>query len=269
MRTHLTSRSLALVASLSLVTLASAACELAVASFKAEAKDEWTRSYPLGSGGAVEIGNTNGAIEVTQTAGSTVEVRAERVAKAASEDAARDLLRQLEIREDVSPSRITLETKTPSGIRWGGVEVRYWVKVPAGTSVKVDNTNGKIRLIDLNGAVTAETTNGGVSGSGLVGAVRASTTNGGIDIEVNAVHADGITLETTNGGVTLTLPADAKADVSASCTNGGISSDLPIEKDGASTRRSLRGRLNGGGPRISLETVNGGVRIGTHASPSR
>jgi DUF4097 and DUF4098 domain-containing protein YvlB len=266
MRTRLTSRSFALVASLSLIALTSAACELAVASFKAEARDEWTRSYPLGAGGSVEIGNTNGTIEVTQTSGATVEVRAERVAKAASDEAAKDLLRQLEIREDISASRVKLETKTPQGIRWGGVEVRYFVTVPSGTAVKVDNTNGKIRLTDLTGAVTAETTNGGVSGTGLAGAVRASTTNGGVDIDVSAVHADGIVLETTNGGVSLSLPADARADVSASCTNGGISVDLPIEKDGESSRRSLRGRLNGGGPRVSLETVNGGVRIGSHGT---
>jgi DUF4097 and DUF4098 domain-containing protein YvlB len=187
------------------------------------------------------------------------------VAKAASEEAARDLLKQLEIREDVSSSRVHLETKTPSGIRWGGLEVRYTVRVPAGTVVNVDNTNGRIKLIDLNGAVTAETTNGGVSGSGLTGAVHATTTNGGIDLDVSAVHADGISLETTNGGVSLKLPADAKADISASCVNGGISSDLTLEKDGESSRRSLRGRLNGGGPRVSLETVNGGVRIASTA----
>ena len=267
MRTRLTARSFALIASLSLVVLTSAACELAVASFKSEAKDEWTRSYPLGAGGTLEIDNTNGAVEVTETSGATtVDVRAERVAKAASDQAAKDLLGQLEIREDISASRVRLETKRPEGVRWGGLEVRYFVKVPPGTSVKVDNTNGKIRLTDLSGAVNAETTNGGVSGTGLAGAVRASTTNGGVDIDVRAVHADGIVLETTNGGVSLALPTDARADISASCTNGGISVDLPIDKDGESTRRSLRGRLNGGGPRISLETVNGGVRIQPHGT---
>lgn len=265
MRTRLPLRPFALAACLGLVGMVSAACELAVASFKAEARDEWVRSYPLAGGGTFEVGNTNGAVEVSQTTGSTVEVRAERVAKAASEEAARDLLKQLEIREDVSGAHVRLETKAPSGIRWGGLEVRYTVRVPAGTTVKVGNTNGRIKLIDLNGTVTAETTNGGVSGSGLTGAVRASTTNGGIDLDVSAIHADGISLETTNGGVSLKLPADAKADISASCVNGGISSDLQLEKDGDSSRRSLRGRLNGGGPRVTLETVNGGVKIGSLA----
>jgi hypothetical protein len=266
MRTRLTLRSAALAAGLALAVMTSAACELAVASFKAEAKDEWTRSYQLGAGGSFEVDNTNGSIEVSQTTGSAIEVRAERVAKAASEEAARDLLKQLEIREDVSTSRVRIETKTPTGIRWGGLEVRYTVKVPAGTAVKVDNTNGRITLTDLTGTVNAETTNGGVTGSGLTGSVRASTTNGGIEIGVSAVHADGIVLETTNGGVSLTLPADAKADIAASCVNGGISSDLPLEKDGDSSRRSLRGRLNGGGPRVSLETVNGGVKIGSRGT---
>ena len=128
MRTRLPLRPFALAACLGLVGMVSAACELAVASFKAEARDEWVRSYPLAGGGTFEVGNTNGAVEVSQTTGSTVEVRAERVAKAASEEAARDLLKQLEIREDVSGAHVRLETKAPSGIRWGGLEVRYTVR---------------------------------------------------------------------------------------------------------------------------------------------
>jgi len=261
MRTPSTLRTASLAAALVVVGLASTACELAVASFKAEAKDEWSRSYPMSAGGSIELANTNGAITVTQGSGNTVEVKAERVAKAATEEAARDLLKQLEIREDVTASQIKIETKTPSGMRLGGVEVRYALTVPSGVAVRVDNTNGRITLTGLSGDVKAETTNGGVSGSGLTGPVRATTTNGGIELGVASVHPDGITLETTNGGVSLTLPSDVKADISASCVNGGISSDLPIEKDGSSSRRSLRGRLNGGGPRVSLETVNGGVKI--------
>jgi hypothetical protein len=44
--------------------------------------------------------------------------------------------------------------------------------------------------------------------------------------------------------------------------NGGIKvSDLNVEKT-ESSRRRLEGTLNGGGPAIKLETVNGGIRLG-------
>src|SRR5262245_60175601 len=69
------------------------------------ATDEWTRSYPLSAGGEIHIGNTNGRIEVEAVEGSTVEVRAERIAKAATDDGARELLPRITIKEDVKPDR--------------------------------------------------------------------------------------------------------------------------------------------------------------------
>ena len=246
------------------VTWPLTACELATASFRAEAREPWTQTFTLAPGGQFELDNTNGAIEVEPATGNDLEVRAERVAKAATEEAARELLKQIEIVVESSKDRVSIRTKYPSGWNRGGSEVKYWVKVPASVAVKVENTNGRIRLASLAGPVEASTTNGGVSGQGLSGRVRASTTNGGVDIEVASVHADGIELSTTNGGVSLKLPASAKADVSASCTNGGISaSGLSLETT-QSSRRRLEGRLNGGGPRVRLETTNGGIRLSSN-----
>lgn len=243
------------------VTWPLTACELATASFRAEAKEPWNQSFTLAPGGHFELENTNGAIEVEPATGNEVEVRAERTAKAATEEAARELLKQIEIVVESSPERVTIRTKYPKGWNRGGSEVKYWVKVPASVAVKVENTNGRIRLADLAGPVDASTTNGGVSGQGLSGRVRASTTNGGVDIQVASVHAEGIELSTTNGGVSLKLPASAKADVSASCTNGGISASGLTMETVESSRRRLEGRLNGGGPRVRLETTNGGIRL--------
>jgi hypothetical protein len=76
------------------------------------------------------------------------------------------------------------------------------------------------------------------------------------------VPEGGVKLACTNGGIKLSLPADARASVSARITNGGIVTDgLAFETRGSSSRRRLDGDLNGGGPRISLEGTNGGIRI--------
>src|SRR6476660_504205 len=75
------------------------------------ATDEWTRSYPLSNGGQLQISNTNGIVEIEGVTGSTVDVRAERVAHATTDSAARDLLSQLVIKEDVTPTRIALESE--------------------------------------------------------------------------------------------------------------------------------------------------------------
>ena len=97
-------------------------------SLSAQATDEWTHTYPLTAGGEVQIVNTNGRIEVEGVDGSTVEVRAERIARGATDAAARELLPRIVIKEDVKPDRVTIETERMSGIMIGaGFEVRYHV----------------------------------------------------------------------------------------------------------------------------------------------
>jgi hypothetical protein len=61
---------------------------------------------------------------------------------------------------------------------------------------------------------------------------------------------------------------DVKADLDASCVNGGISIDdqFKMSATGEESRRRIAGSLNGGGPRVSVETVNGGIRIRARGS---
>jgi DUF4097 and DUF4098 domain-containing protein YvlB len=57
------------------------------------------------------------------------------------------------------------------------------------------------------------------------------------------------------------MPSSAKADVHATCVNGRIAVD-GLKLDGPeTTRRRVEGRLNGGGPKVTLETTNGGIRL--------
>ncbi len=240
-----------------------AACDVHLGNLSARATDEWTRSYPLKAGGEVRIVNTNGKIDVEGTDGSTVEVRAERIARGATDAAARELLPRIVIKEDATPERVSLETERISGIMIGAAfEVRYHVRSPKHAVVNVTNTNGQVVLTGLAGKVSAHTTNGGVKGDGLTGGLDARSTNGLVSIDLVSVGSDRITLHTTNGGITLTLPETAKADLSASVTNGGISvGDFQNIEVAEKSRRHLEAKLNGGGAPIELQTTNGGVRI--------
>lgn len=242
-----------------------AACDIVGAGFREQETETWSRSYPLADGGRLEIVNINGRIHVTGGTGTTVEVSAEKIAKGATADAAREVLRQLEIAETASPDRVRLETRMPrSGSMFtrGGAEVRYTIRVPEGAHLKLETVNGGVEVRNVKGRTEASTTNGGIVARGLAGPVDASTTNGGVEVEVDEVAPDGIRMECTNGGLRLRLPKDARADVSARVTNGGINvTDLPLEVLGEQSRRRLDGRLNGGGAQIRIEGTNGGIRI--------
>lgn len=233
----------AVACSVLLLAFAATGCDMAIGHLMGSATDEWTRSYPLSSGGEVEIINRNGRIEFEGTDGTTVEVHAERIAKASSDDAAREILPRIKINDKATPDHVTIETEKLTGVVIGvNFEVRYHVKAPRGAFVHATNTNGQVSVSGMSGKVTAETTNGSVV------------------VDAGAVTAK-IEISTTNGAVTLDLPADAKADLTASVTNGAISvSGLKLETTEQS-RRHVEGKINGGGPLIDAHTTNGAVRI--------
>jgi hypothetical protein len=242
--------------------LATAGCDVALQGFREEETDTWTRTYPLSAGGRVEVGNTNGFIEVTSGSGETVTVKAVRVARASSKEAAKELLTKVTIREEVSADAVKLTTERPQG-GWnrGGIEVRYTLTVPASARVDLQTTNGHIEVTNLASGVKLGTTNGEIEGRNLSGAVKASTTNGSVDLELAKLSGD-VEVSTTNGAVSVRVPSDAKATISTRWTNGGVDmSGLTIEEIEKSRRR-FDGRLNGGGSRIDVETTNGSITLG-------
>jgi len=255
------------------VTVATAACDVQVGqdgglSFdvaSGRAQDTWTRSYTLASGGRLELINVNGTIAAEPSSGTEVELTGERIAKASSDEAARELLGKVEMREETGASQVRVEVRSARHFGLGGLEVRWTVKVPKGAVVDLRTTNGKVQLTGLTGEVHARTVNGGVTGRGLaVQVLEASTVNGGVDVEIaEPLGGDArVSLECVNGGVQLALPGDSKASVLARVTNGGISTgDLTLQPTGEQTRRRVEGTLNGGGASVTLETTNGGVRL--------
>lgn len=245
------------------LVLSTTACDIVTADFRHQATAEWRKTYDWQSGGRVEIGNINGRIHVEPGEGNRVEIVAEKKARGASEDAAKQALERIEIREDVSGSTIRVETKVQSGgLNIGGApEVNYTLRVPADAEIRVTSVNGGIDIRGLSGRVKAETTNGGIVARDLTGAVDASTTNGGVEVDLARLEA-GVNLGTTNGGIKLRLPPDARATITASVANGGIdTSGLQVETT-SSSRRKLEGTMNGGGTPVHLEGTNGGIRIG-------
>lgn len=246
--------------------VAASGCDIAMAHYKQKETAEWRRTYELQPGGRLEISNINGRIDVEPSAGNTVEVIAQKTAKASSTEAAKQALERIEILETASASSIRIETKVQRNIGGlfggGSQEVHYIVKVPAAAEAKFSTVNGGIELTGLKGRVSAETTNGGIKAHDQSGPIDASTTNGGVEVELASLAESGVKLGCTNGGIELRLPSSSKATITARVTNGGIdTSGLQIETTGESTRRRLDGRMNGGGARIDIEGTNGGIRI--------
>ncbi len=276
-------RKLSLLSVVLVTGLAVSACDIktsadgefsfGVASGKAQ--DTWTRSYTVAANGRLELINVNGRITAEPTDGDQVIVEGARTAKGSTDEAAKENLAKLEIREEVSGDRVRVESRPPRFSGLSGHEIEWTVKIPKGVAVDLRTVNGGVRLNGVRGEVHAKTTNGGVRGRDIAATIlEASSVNGGIEIDLVTVEAGGsIDIETVNGGVALGLPADSKATISARAVNGGVQvSGLEIQKQEQGTsfdmKRRLEGTLNGGGAKVTVRTTNGGVRLSGSSRPT-
>ena len=169
-----------------------------------KATDTWSRTYTVPAGGRFELINVNGRITAEPTDGKEVVVEGRRTAKGRSDEAAKELLAKLEIREEVGGSTVRVESRPPRISGFGGHEIEWTVKVPKGLTVDLRTVNGGVRLDGLSGEIHAKTTNGGVKGQNIIPeTIEASSVNGGVEIELGAPldSTDSIELTTVNGGV--------------------------------------------------------------------
>jgi hypothetical protein len=242
---------------------------------------EWSRSYPLASGRFELSLMGGGAIEVTGTDGSQLDVRIVQEATGMTKDAVRQALDAVSVQETASADRVSIEVRSPSGDMPGGrVSTRATVRLPRGLTTTINARDGEVRLENVDGTSTVALTNGTIFGRGLAGALTASVANGRLVLDLARVTAP-LTLTARNGNVNLGIPTDGRANVDATVTNGRITVDskLAIVSDtpgGDGGRRlplnRLSGRLNGGGPGIEVQVTNGAVRFtapGTVPPPSR
>jgi len=259
-------RSLSVLASAA-VAVSAAACGLPMGRLNAEARDTWTHSYPFGKSGEVSIANVNGRIDVEASEGSTVEVRAERVARAATEQMAKQLLPNIPINDRSTPDRVSVETGRVNGILIGAsYTVDYHVTAPKAAAVRATTVNGRILIRGFAGRITAQATNGLIETKDVTGGLEARNVNGGVRAEFSSLGAGDVNLATVNGGVRIVLPEKAKATVNATWVNGGFSSPGLTFDVRESGRRHFEGQLNGGGTSITATTVNGGIRVATAAA---
>jgi hypothetical protein len=225
----------------------------------------------VAAGQAIEVKGVNGEVEASPTGGGDVEVTAVKRGRRSDPD-------QVEVRVVEHGGGVTICAvyPTPPGERanecapgTGGrmstrdndVRVDFVVRVPAGVNFVGRTVNGEVTARDLPADAEAHTVNGGVVVE-AAGHTLARTVNGSIQARMGRADWSGETeFETVNGTITVELPENASADVDARTVNGGIETDFPLEVTGRISRRRMTGTIGGGGRKLSLQTVNGAIRL--------
>jgi DUF4097 and DUF4098 domain-containing protein YvlB len=235
------------------------------------AEDESTRTYPLAKGGRIELETNNSNIDLVGSTGTAVEVSAKRHVRAKTDEEARALLRESQFTVETTPDRVTIRDAKPEGIEAirRRVRIDFRISVPAGSIVSIKSENGSVVLTDVNAHLTVGSTNGRIDGRGVGGGLEVETVNGGVNVQMTAVTSD-VRIRTVNGGVILGLPTNLNATLDASTVNGGVMvhDTLPLAAVSTRERQRLSARLGTGtGPRIELQTTNGGVQLGGADAP--
>ncbi|HEU0179995.1 MAG TPA: DUF4097 family beta strand repeat-containing protein [Blastocatellia bacterium] len=162
-----------------------------------------------------------------------------------------------------TPNSLTIRTEDDKGGRrreeWVRHEVR--LKLPKSVNLKLDSINGKVDVGEINGELGVSSVNGGVMVAQAGTATHLNSINGGISVSLLRLGEGGLRVDSINGGVKIGLPPETNAEIDVHSVNGGIDSDLQITVVGEVKRGQLRGHVGGGGPPITISSVNGGVTL--------
>lgn len=194
------------------------------------------------SGGSVEVDDLIGEARVKTSGGSLTLGRIEGPVTAKTSGGSISLRR---CKGDL------LARTSGGGIEVGDVDGEVDVETSGG-SIEVDGASGNLR---------AHTSGGGLSLRNLHGNVDASTSGGSIDAELLAPISAPCELSTSGGGISVYVSKDFKADLDARSSGGGVHCDMPITVQGSFGEGKLVGKINGGGPLLTLRTSGGGIDL--------
>ena len=241
----------------------------------------------------LDVRVTRGSIQVTGDGGNEVRLRIDRTIEAEREQFVDEARRDVRLETMDGGGTVGLIVREPHGAACGesyiGSREPWWdrtryrvttdvtVHVPAAVRFRVCGINGgSIDVAGVTGDFDVTNVNGPVTVRGVRGSGRATTVNGGVTVTFLAPPRDESLLKTVNGDITATFPPTLSADLRMKTFHGGLFTDFdvtpvaarpapaPSRRDGRFVYRSggfTLVRAGSGGPEITLETLNGDVRV--------
>lgn len=157
---------------------------------------------------------------------------------------------------EVENCRCPTEIKTSGG----------HISVVNGTGVLHARTSGgRIEVRNLSGDADVETSGGSLVLEKIRGKLVGRTSGGSIHTSITGEVAGDMQLKTSAGSIELAVPENAGLDIDARTSGGRVHCELPLT-GGESKREHLRGKLNGGGKSVVLETSAGSITLKSASS---
>ncbi|MCJ8320058.1 MAG: DUF4097 family beta strand repeat-containing protein [Colwellia sp.] len=233
-------------------------------STQAEVIDKIEKSFNVDESSQFSLENINGAVEIIGWDQQVIQVKA--TIKADNQDD-RD---RISIDMQQNSRGVIVETRYKKESSWGfnnnqSGNVTYEVMVPMDVNLSsIELVNGSLIIENVHGEVNVELVNGSVKAMGLMSNSDIASVNGSIKVQYESKASDikQIKIQTVNGSIKLVLPENISASVDAETMHGSIKNDFGLSNDEESFMgKSLQGDIGSGDARVSLESVNGSIKI--------
>jgi DUF4097 and DUF4098 domain-containing protein YvlB len=247
------------------------------------------KSFTLPAAGqkSLEVDNVWGSIEVIADTTDKVELTVTRTNEAESKEKLEKAKKEvtLDITQEEGALKLYVNgpfrcqcddcrhSRDDEGYR---VKMDFKVHVPRDIDIKVKTVNeGHVKVSNINGSFVVRNVNGDIEMDNVAGSGTARTVNGPVIVSFRQNPHENSEFKTVNGSIELRFAHDLSADFRFKTFNGGIYSDFPVttlpvhaiqeeRRGGKMVYRADRftgARVNGGGPEIQIENLNGDIRI--------
>ncbi len=237
--------------------------------------EEWSHSYPVSGKPEVVVDANDGDVEILTSSSQQVAVRVIAHGWKINDE--------LHITGNQSGNRVEIKLQHPGKVCFGFCfqSIRVELRVPRESDLNIHTGDGNVRVDDVRGSLQLETNDGDVRVRGVEGSLHADTHDGNVDIAgrfdiLNLRTGDGnVDAEVTgssspqpgwmlrsgDGNIRLRLPDNFAADLNAHTGDGHVKVDFPITTPSSTKETSMRGRINGGGVSIELQSGDGDIRV--------
>jgi DUF4097 and DUF4098 domain-containing protein YvlB len=218
---------------------------------------DFQKTYRIGAGGQIRIGNVSGDVVVTGYDGDSIVVTGTK--KGRDRD-------QVEVEDRSGTTNVDIGVRYPKHCNCDA-SIRFDVQVPR--SIKYDfdhisSVSGDVKVTGVAGRLNASAVSGDVHITDVSGSVSASAVSGDVKVEITRLDgSDDMKFNTVSGDVSVMLPGNLDADVDMSSFSGSIKTDFAIEvrSERFGSRNSARAKLGDASRRLKMSSVSGDLSL--------
>ena len=154
----------------------------------------------------------------------------------------------------------------------------FTLRVPQNISIRASTINdGEVNVRNVQAqSISLSNINGAIKAEGVSGLKKVNTVNGAIQVSLAGQPTEQACFNTVNGKITVLMPKNVQADVRFKSMNGELFTDYEDVTIGPSIEKTNNGqgqkarysldkstvmKINGGGPLLNFEVLNGNVYV--------